>query len=176
MRKLESLHFRSLRLVIRDHKQQVYREWVTASTRRIPPRSWLKFGAAILDLKTWGNNTPWANLYDSMLVNQYSKNRSPGLLFGYDPSKSTIGRAATRNWIGLAIGQIKQEWTNRPLNNDQIRVIQKKTFTPQFHCQWRFTLFKFILFYFVFNKFYFNFILIIIEIVFYSCFFHLGLC
>jgi len=135
IRKIESLHFRSLRIVIRDYRQRVHREWVTASTRRIPPRLWLKFAAASLALKTWTTQTP-RNLFASMFSNTYSKNRSPGLLYAFDASKSSIGRSSTRNWIGMTLGQIKIRWTNVPLSKDQIRVIMKKTFEPQFHCRW----------------------------------------
>jgi len=106
-----------------------------ASTRRIPPRLLMKFAAALLALKTWTSQTP-LNLYDSMFSNSYCKSRSPGLLYAFDASKTSIGRSSTRKWIGTALGQIKTEWTNMPLSKDQIRVIMKKTFEPQFHCRW----------------------------------------
>jgi len=83
-----------------------------------------------LDLK---NPPP---LYISIFANTYCKRRSPGLLFAYAASTTAIGRAITKNWIGQALGQIKQQWSGKSLNNDQIRIILKKTFQPQFKCNW----------------------------------------
>jgi len=44
-----SIHFRSLCLIIKDYKQRVPREWVTASSQRILPSRWWKFAAVSLN-------------------------------------------------------------------------------------------------------------------------------
>jgi len=43
-------------------------------------------------------------------------------MFAFDGSRMATGRAIRQNWIGLTIGQIKANWTNQFLNNDQIWV------------------------------------------------------
>jgi len=49
---VDSIHYRSLRLIIKDYKQRVPREWVSASTQRLPPGEWAaKFSAVSLAMK-----------------------------------------------------------------------------------------------------------------------------
>jgi len=51
-------------------------------------------------------------------------------MFGYDTSKSKIGRQITRNWIGGVIGLINEPWTGKERTKDNIRQLMKKTFYP----------------------------------------------
>jgi len=124
---IESVHYRSLRIIIKDCKQRVPREWVTASTQRLPPSSWAKFAAVSLLMKVRQNKLP-ARIFETVLENTYTISRKPGRLFGYDSSKTRQGRALTKNWIGKALGDIRTPWMESDLNNDQIRRLLKKTF------------------------------------------------
>jgi len=124
---IESVHYRSLRIIIKDYKQKVPREWVTASTQRLPPGSWAKFAAVSLVMKVRQNKLP-TRIFDTVLENTYTITRKPGRLFGYDSSKTLQGKALTKNWIGKALGDIKTPWTGSDLNNDRIRRLLKKTF------------------------------------------------
>jgi len=126
-RRLESIHYRCLRLIVNDRRKRIPREWLTASTQRLPPRQWGKFAASSLAIKVRQAEVP-VRMYTSMFQNTYTLSRKPGRLFGYDSSKTSQGRAATKNWIGTALGNIKTPWTNTLLSNDQIRRLLKKTF------------------------------------------------
>jgi len=50
--------------------------------------------------------------------------------FGFDSSKTKIGRQITRNWCGSVLEQIKVAWSNSQLSNDRIRMLLKSTFYP----------------------------------------------
>jgi len=68
------------------------------------------------------------NIHFCIFKNTYTLSRKPGRLFGFDSSKISQGRASTKNWIGIMLGNIKSSWTNAMLSNDQIRRLLKKTF------------------------------------------------
>jgi len=65
IRKIESIHYRCLRLIIKDYRQRVPRKWVTASTQRLPPKQWGKFAAASLDMKICQTGVP-ERIYEDM--------------------------------------------------------------------------------------------------------------
>jgi len=108
MRHVESSHYRSLQLIIEDYRQRVNREWVTTSIRQMPPEAWGKFAMQI-----------WVNIKFLFRIHpQYLLTNTQRSI--YHASKTVTGRYSTRNWIGLTIGQIKTELTNKSLNNDQM--------------------------------------------------------
>jgi len=127
LRRIESIHYRCLRIIVKDYKQRISREWIDAATQRLPPKQWSRFAASSLAIKVKQNQTP-QYLKDEIFKNTYTVARKPGRLFGFDDSKSMIGRSLTRNWIGQSLGQIQASWTNMNLNNDQIRRMLKRTF------------------------------------------------
>jgi len=116
---IESIHYRSLRLIIKDYKQRIPREWVSASTQRLPPALWSKFAAALLIMKVRSTQLP-KRVFQEVFKNTYRLERKPGRLFEFDSSRTVIGRAQTKNWIGLALGDIKVPWFESDLSNDQI--------------------------------------------------------
>jgi len=125
--KLESVHFRCLRLIVKDIRQRIPRDWVTASTQRLPPRQWGKFAASSLAIKICQTKAP-AKLYADIFNNTYTINRKEGRLFGYDSSKTTQGIAMTKNWTSSTLGAIKSPWTDTELSNDPIHSLLKRTF------------------------------------------------
>jgi len=58
IRKIESIHYRCLRLIIKDYRQRVPGEWVTASTQRLTTKQWGKFAAASLAMKIHQTGVP----------------------------------------------------------------------------------------------------------------------
>jgi len=127
LRRLETVHYRCLRLIVKDYKQRINREWIDAATQRLQPRMWGKFATASLAIKIRQAQKP-QRVYEEIFKNTYSKARKHGLLFGYDNSKTRISRQMTKNWVGQALGEIKYPWTDSTLSNDQIRRLLKKTF------------------------------------------------
>jgi len=75
----------------------------------------------------------WSSGYPSVLkINAFSntntKSRYPGPLFGFDSSKTKVGRQLTRNWSGSVLSQIRVAWTNDPILKDRIRLLLKSIF------------------------------------------------
>jgi len=127
IRRIESIHYRCLRVIVKDYRQRISRVWIDAATQRLPPKKWCRFAAASLAIKVRKCQAP-RYLNDELFKNTYTEVRKPGRLFGYDSSKSMTGRAITKNWIGQTLGQIQASWTNSNLSNDQIRRMLKQTF------------------------------------------------
>jgi len=62
--------------------------------------------------------------------NTYTNERHVGLLYGFDSSKSKIGRQITKNWCGAVLSQIKVPWSTSLMSKDRIRTLLKTTFYP----------------------------------------------
>lgn len=127
LRRLESIHYRCLRVIVKDYKQRIPREWIDAATQRLPPKIWCRFAAASLAIKVRQSREP-RYLCDNFFQNTYAEARKPGRLFGFDSSRGMVGRSQTKNWIGQTLGLIKTPWTSSDLSNDQIRGLLKRTF------------------------------------------------
>jgi len=125
---INSLHYRSLRLIIRDYRQKVSRDDVTERTKRLPPDKWSKFVLASLFMNMFATNQP-SSLLQKISLNTFTQGRKPGLLYSYDRSLTRIGRQSTRNWLGQALGAISAPWTDRLLTKDTIRIMLKRAFS-----------------------------------------------
>lgn len=125
--RLESFHYSCLRIIVKNYKQRISRDWIDATSLRLPPKQCGKFAAVSLAIKIRQTQMP-QKLHKDIFKNTYNVTRKPGRLFGCDNSNTVIGRAMTRNWIGLAFGHIQSSWTDTNLSNDQIRRMLKKTF------------------------------------------------
>jgi len=108
-RTIDSLHFRALRLILRDYRQRVSRIEITQSTNRLPPDKWSKFAVASLFVNMFASNQPKA-LLENIKSNSYTKGRKPGLLFSFDSSVTKISRQASKNWVGQALSAISSPW------------------------------------------------------------------
>jgi len=127
MKKVEGCHYRALRISLNDFRQRVNRERINQITKRMPPKTWMRYAMCSLAIKVWLHGKP-DGLRQTMFTNTFRKNRHVGRLFGYDSSTTKLGRCLTKNWIGSSFGMIQEAWTDRDLNNDQIRILLKKTF------------------------------------------------
>jgi len=134
---VESIHYKALRLVVKDYKQRMSRVMIDRVTKRLPPALWMKFNAASYFLKLYYGSDN--ELKASKMINTYTTRRRPGLLFSYDASRSKIGRQITRNWIGEVIGLIKEPWTGRERSKDNIRKLMKRTFYHSDYDMWHFS-------------------------------------
>jgi len=129
MAAVESIHFKSLRIIMRDYKQRMSRDFISQQLNRLPPKLWCRFACASFLMKMWYSGYPTL-LKSSAYSNTYTKVRYPGQIFRFDSSKTKIGRQITKNWCGSVLGQIKVAWSNDPLSNDRIRMLLKSTFYP----------------------------------------------
>jgi len=126
MRKAEGCHYRALRISLKDVRQRMSRDRITLLTKRMPPKTWMRYAACSLAIKIRLSGKP--DGLQSIFDNTFGKSRSVGRLFGYDNSSTKVGRCITKNWIGSTLGMIKQPWTESEMNSDQLRIFLKKTF------------------------------------------------
>jgi len=125
LKTVERLHFKSLRLIIRDYRQRISRLEVTTQTKRLPPDKWLKYAMASLFMRAYNTREPTKLLRD-MSRNTYLRERRRGFVFGYDASKTKTGKQSSRNWIGYALQAVSEPWSDRTLSKDAIRVLLKR--------------------------------------------------
>jgi len=130
LKRIESMHYHCVRLTIRDYRQRVSRNVVDKVTKRLPPHLWTRYSVCSLMMNLKMQGKP-VNLLNSLSSNLYTKGHKEGRLFGYDSSKTNQGKQMTHNWIGQVLGNVDESWTNRILNNDQIRVLVKKYLYPK---------------------------------------------
>jgi len=94
---IKRLHFKELRLIVRDYQQWRSKETATCLTKRLPPDEWYKFAMISLFL----------NMFNSFRPQTLPE--SPGSLatcLDYGNSNTQIGRQEIRNWIGFEIVSI----------------------------------------------------------------------
>jgi len=127
---VERMHYRCVRLIVRDYRQRVSREVIDKATKRLPPNLWAKYAGCSMMMNLRMQGQPIRMLTD-LNTNLYTKGRKEGRLYGFDSSKSKLGKQMTRNWIGHVLGTVDEPWTNRTMNKDQIRLLVKKYFYPQ---------------------------------------------
>jgi len=125
---IERLHYTSLRLIIRDYRKRVSRTDINLQTKRLPPDKWTHYSMASAFLNFFNTKEP-EKLLQNISKNTYSKTRKTGFLYGYDASKSKIGKQVSRNWIGSALRFIEEPWTENQLSKDSIRTLLKRSFS-----------------------------------------------
>jgi len=104
---------------VRDYRQRVSREIIDKATKRLPPSLWAKYSGCSLMMNLRMQGRP-LKLLNDLNTNLYTKGRKEGRLYGFDSSKSKLGKQMTRNWIGQVLGTVDEPWTNRAINKDQI--------------------------------------------------------
>jgi len=124
---IESLHYRALRLIIRDFRNKVSRDDVTKRTKRLPPDKWAKFALSSLFLNMYGSGGPLSSL-ERISRNTYQKRRKPGFMFSYDSSRTKLGKQMTKNWLGSAINDLPHPWVDKNLTKNSVRVFLKKAY------------------------------------------------
>jgi len=127
LRRVERLHYKCVRLVVKDYRRKMSRSVIDKKTGRLAPSQWAMFSLSKLFINMRINQQP-KQLLDDSSKNLYVKSRQPGLLFSYDDSKSKMGSQQTCNWIGKCLANIAEPWTDRLMSDDSIRVLLKKSF------------------------------------------------
>jgi len=127
LHRVERLHYKSVRLVVKDYRKRKSRAYIDKKTERLPPLLWAKFSLSKLFINMRIKQQP-TQLLAASSKNLYVKSRKPGLIFGYDDSKSKIGSQQTCNWIGKCLENITEPWSDKFLSDDSIRVLLKKAF------------------------------------------------
>jgi hypothetical protein len=125
--KLDSLHFRMLRIATRQSNYTSRRD-LYDRCKRATPTEWSRYLTATKVMKIIRDEEP-KPLFDLINENYFEETRKPNVGFFFDKSKTLLGRQSIQNRLNF-MRCISDPWNNKlqPLSNDQIRVIGKKTF------------------------------------------------
>jgi len=126
LRRLNSLHYRALRIACRDFKHRKRRSELDL-LGRARPSTWSRYLTASRVIKTMNVGLP-RRLCDELTKHSYVERRRPGRLKFYDGAKTKIGRQILCNRAGSCVNDVDFDWNNEEMNNDKLRVCLKKTF------------------------------------------------
>jgi len=126
LRKLNSLHYRALRIATRDFKRTNRRSELD-TLGRARPSVWTKYLTASRVIKTANLGLP-VRLSAYLNENSYVERRRPGRIKYFDNSRSKIGRQTLNNRAGQCVNDVDFDWKCDNLTNDRLRLCLKKCF------------------------------------------------
>jgi len=124
VRRLNSVHYKTLRVVENDWKKKKKRADLD-KLGRAKPSLWGKYATGNLVLKTIKKEYP-AYLYGKLCNTQYSTRRNPGKLLFYDGSKTRLGFQSIENRIGDIFKELDFCF-DKDMSDDIIRVSLKRS-------------------------------------------------
>jgi len=127
--RIESIHYNTLRIAIKDRRKRVCGEVINKITSRMPPRTWMKYISSSTAIKIIRDAAP-TSLYQKLMKNSYQERRKQSSMYTFDASHNKHGKKGYHNWINLMLKLIKFPWYNltTPLTNDRLRILLKKNF------------------------------------------------
>ena len=109
MRKLNSTHYRLLRIAERDWKNKIPRSTLD-ELGRARPSLWAKYITASTVIKILRDQAP-IRLHDHLVQTIYSERRNPGVWKFYDSSRVRIGKHAIGNRLKEIFDEINEPIT-----------------------------------------------------------------
>jgi len=127
-RKLNKIHYAACRIICNDWRKIWSKDSLNQATKRLPPKTWLKYNAASFIVKVTRDESPSVICAD-IEANLYHNPRhlNPKLR---DLSRRKIGKNCLQNWTGQIMNQIDFKWYGTILSNDRLRILLKKNFYP----------------------------------------------
>ncbi len=99
MKRIESIHYRALRVGIFDFKNQVSREIIDLNFKRITPREWSEYSISQIMIRVFTSKSP-ESLFTCLNSHAYFINRPQRLRF-FDSSKTRVGFQCIENKVGI---------------------------------------------------------------------------
>jgi len=121
--KLKSLHYRILRVGIRDFKRRKSKKHIDKTCKRATPEMWSKYASGALVIKIIRDRSP-LNLYIGIMANFYTEPRKPNHGKFFDNSQGKIGKHRLENRLEFMteLGP----WLDDPnIGNDALRRMLK---------------------------------------------------
>jgi len=123
LRRLNALHYRALRIVVKDYKRTTSKSTLDL-LGRARPSTWAKFNTSTLVLKITTRNQP-KRLCEYVLMNSFLERRKPLRLKFFNKADLRIGRQTLTNRCDLLINDLDFDWFYAT-SDDYIRVNLKK--------------------------------------------------
>lgn len=129
LKRIESSHYASLRIGIKDFRRTISKETINQITKRMPPQRWMMYSSTILAMKIIRDASPTL-LYQKIMANSFQERRKPFIIYTYDGSHNKHGKKGFHNWINLPMKKIKFPWIylTTPITDNKLRIELKKTF------------------------------------------------
>jgi len=124
LRKLNAMHYRSLRIARKDYKCNISRATLDRMGRA-RPSVWGQYLMASTAIKSITKCIPF-NLHAEFKRNMFTERRKPLKPKFFDDSKRRIGRMAARNRLNF-INDVEFDWING-MTDDLLRIKLKKHF------------------------------------------------
>jgi len=125
-KKLNSIHYRALRICIKDFRNKTSRATIDAMFKRATPIKWMHYSNAkmAISLMLLKNNS--TRLGKKLQSHLYINDRCPGQAITMDTSRLRIGKNSFINRLHC-LRSINFDWTSG-INPDQLRINLKITF------------------------------------------------
>jgi hypothetical protein len=124
-KRINSAHYRAIRVVTRDFKRRRKRRDLDKETQRATPCEWARYAIASTVIKLY--NSSDAHIADVIRSSAYINDRMPRKAKFIDRSRLKVGRQSLQNRIGPLFASISFEWIGE-LSNDALRVSLKREF------------------------------------------------
>jgi len=118
IRRLNAVHFRALRIAVKDYKRR-YKRTELDLLGRARSTTWAKYQAASLVVKAITRGAPH-RLSESLLLNAYTERRKPGRFKFYSKANLRIGRQAISNRSTALLNDLDFDWKHG-LTDDLLR-------------------------------------------------------
>jgi hypothetical protein len=129
-RKLESLHYRVLRVACNDFKRTKKKQVIDSLCKRATPRMWSRYAVASIAIKILRDEQP-IRLRDAIISNMVIERRKQRQGRFFDASRLKIGRQSISNRL-LCLNDITEPWMYPFGSNDCIRTLLKRQFNFDF--------------------------------------------
>lgn len=123
-KKVESMHYRIMRVAINDFKGRRKRKVIDSLCKRATPRMWSDYISASTAIKIIRDNKP-RGLADSIEKNMVTERRRDGFGRLFDGSRRRIGLHSFANRL-KHLNEIEEPWLDPPPSDDKIRRLLKK--------------------------------------------------
>jgi len=124
--KLNSMHFRLLRVACRDFQNLISKEDLTKRCQRAAPRQWVNFLTSSKIIKICRNKEP-PDIYEMLMSTVYNEPRKPNIGYFFDDSRKKPGKQRICNRLAM-MKEVKKPWLHQQLTDDEIRIEMKRTF------------------------------------------------
>jgi len=129
--KFKSLHYRLLRTACKDYHFSKSKFELTKICKRANPIEWNKFATASKVVKIVRDQMP-KPLFDLLDWTLYVEPRKPGFGKFFDSSKTKWGVQSIQNRLAI-MGEVKDDWMDRHISDDAIRILMKNSFFEYFN-------------------------------------------
>jgi hypothetical protein len=127
---INSIHYRAVRVAVRDFKRRVNREKLDLICSHASPKQWSKYAISNTIIKIIRDGIP-VELYGVLKETFFEERRKPGFGHFYDNSKGKIGKQKLGNNVQF-MKAVKEPWLGLDISDTSIRRILKSTFFPYF--------------------------------------------